>query len=296
MSLVTNITNAFTRVATEFKSVRSTIGTLSNLTTTTKTDTVSAINEVNAKTASAGAQINDTTPSTTTTYSGSKTESLVSGSSTNDRARANHTGTQTASTISDFSSAADARITAQKGANSGLASLDSGGKVPSSQLPAYVDDVLEYANLSSLPATGVSGVIYVTLDTNYEYRWGGSSYIRLVASPGSTDAVPEGTTNLYFTTARAAAAAPVQTVAGRSGTVTLTKSDVGLANVDNTADTAKPVSTAQAAADNLRLLATNNLSDVPTPATARTNLGVYGTTDIGDVTTDFSSQFVAALA
>lgn len=43
--------------------------------------------------------------------------------------------------------------------------------------------------------------------------------------------------------------APVQSVAGRTGAVVLAKADVGLGNVDNTADTAKPVSTLQAAAD-----------------------------------------------
>lgn len=41
---------------------------------------------------------------------------------------------------------------------------------------------------------------------------------------------------------------PVTSVAGRTGAVTLTKTDVGLSNVDNTSDTAKPVSTAQATA------------------------------------------------
>lgn len=46
----------------------------------------------------------------------------------------------------------------------------------------------------------------------------------------------------------ASAAAPVQSVAGRTGIVTLSKSDVGLSNVSNTADTDKPVSTAQQAA------------------------------------------------
>lgn len=47
--------------------------------------------------------------------------------------------------------------------------------------------------------------------------------------------------------------APVTTVAGRTGAVTLTKSDVALGNVDNTADTAKPVSTAQQTALNLKV-------------------------------------------
>jgi hypothetical protein len=76
------------------------------------------------------------------------------------------------------------------------------GKVPSAQLPSYVDDVLEYANLAALPGTGETGKIYITLDDNAQYRWSGSVYVQLVASPGSSDAVPEGTTNLYFTAAR----------------------------------------------------------------------------------------------
>lgn len=70
-----------------------------------------------------------------------------------------------------------------------------------------------------------------------------------LASAPTTDALPEGSVNLYFTTARAAAAAPVTSVAGRTGAVTLTKTDVGLSSVDNTADLDKPVSSAQDAAD-----------------------------------------------
>lgn len=77
-----------------------------------------------------------------------------------------------------------------------------GGLVPSSQLPSYVDDVLEFANLAAFPATGESGKIYIAQDTNYQYRWSGSSYVQIVASPGTTDNVPEGTTNQYFTQAR----------------------------------------------------------------------------------------------
>jgi hypothetical protein len=42
-----------------------------------------------------------------------------------------------------------------------------------------------------------------------------------------------------YTDALAAAAAPVQSVAGRTGTVTLVKGDVGLGNVDNTSDATK---------------------------------------------------------
>lgn len=53
------------------------------------------------------------------------------------------------------------------------------GKVPASQLPSYVDDVLEFANLASFPVTGETGKIYVALDTNFTYRWSGSAYVQV---------------------------------------------------------------------------------------------------------------------
>lgn len=56
------------------------------------------------------------------------------------------------------------------------------GKVPSSQLPSYVDDVIEVANYASLPATGETGKIYITLDNNKVYRWSGSTYIEIAAN------------------------------------------------------------------------------------------------------------------
>ena len=56
------------------------------------------------------------------------------------------------------------------------------GKVPSTQLPSYVDDVLEYANKASFPATGESGKIYVAADENKCYRWSGSIYVEISSS------------------------------------------------------------------------------------------------------------------
>lgn len=100
-----------------------------------------------------------------------------------------------------------AENTANKAAPNGYASLDGSGKVPSAQLPAYVDEVQEFSSLAAFPSTGVGSTIYIDLDTNYEYRWSGSTYVQLVASPGSSDAVPEGTTNLYFTVVRVLATA-----------------------------------------------------------------------------------------
>lgn len=69
----------------------------------------------------------------------------------------------------------------EKGANSGVATLDATGKVPSSQLPSFVDDVIEVANFAALPAEGEAGKIYVTLDDNKTYRWGGTTYVEISA-------------------------------------------------------------------------------------------------------------------
>ena len=118
---------------------------------------------------------------------------------------------------------------ANKGVANGYASLDAGAKVPAAQLPSYVDDVLEYANLAAFPATGETAKIYVTLDTNKTYRWSGSAYVEISASPGSTDVVTEGTTNFYFTNARARAAISL-TVTGTSGASTY-NSSTGVLNV-----------------------------------------------------------------
>ena len=51
-------------------------------------------------------------------------------------ARANHTGTQLAETISDFAAAADYRIEIQKAVANGLATLGPDEKIPASQIPA----------------------------------------------------------------------------------------------------------------------------------------------------------------
>ena len=70
----------------------------------------------------------------------------------------------------------------QKGSNNGVAELGSDGKVLSSQLPSYVDDVLEYSSLSNFPTTGETGKIYIAIDSNKTYRWSGTAYVEISAS------------------------------------------------------------------------------------------------------------------
>ena len=93
------------------------------------------------------------------------------------------------------------------GANSGVATLGADGKVPASQLPSFVDDVIEVANFAALPAEGEGGKIYVTLDDNKTYRWGGTTYVEI--SAGLALGETQGTA--YEGSKGAANAAAIQT-------------------------------------------------------------------------------------
>ena len=106
---------------------------------------------------------------------------------------------QTARTINGVSFDGSANITinatdsvarvasSEKGAANGVATLDDTGKVPASQLPSFVDDVLEFPSFADLPVSGAMGVLYLTVDTNQVYRWSGSAYVEISAGAGTAD-------------------------------------------------------------------------------------------------------------
>lgn len=71
----------------------------------------------------------------------------------------------------------------------GIASLDGSGKVPSEQLPSYVDDIIEVEDYAHLPEEGETGKIYITLDNDNQYRWSGSTYVPLNANNIEGDGV-----------------------------------------------------------------------------------------------------------
>ena len=139
------------------------------------------------------------------------------------------------------------------GAANGLATLGSDGLVPSTQLPSFVDDIIdaygEYTDDSD-PTTLVelykdsgktevvdkaTGKIYLDVVTRFQFRWSGSAWGDIKSGP-------------------------VQSVNGKTGNVVLAKSDVGLGNVDNTSDANKPVSTATQTALNGKVSTTGNES------------------------------------
>ena len=110
------------------------------------------------------------------------TNANQAATSANDAATEAHTQAEYAKTQGDYAKAEGDRVLAEKGQPGGLAELDESGRVPSSQLPSYVDDVVEYSSRSDFPATGESGKIYVATDTNLAYRWGGTEYVEISPS------------------------------------------------------------------------------------------------------------------
>jgi hypothetical protein len=103
-----------------------------------------------------------------------------------------------------------------------------GGTVPANQLPSYVDDVLEYADLAGFPVTGETGKIYIAIDTNLTYRWTGTVYAVLDPSL----ALGETSTTAYRGDRGKTAYDHSQIITGNPhGT---TKTDIGLSNVVNT--------------------------------------------------------------
>lgn len=68
------------------------------------------------------------------------------------------------------------------GVANGVATLDENGLVPSSQLPSFVDDVLEFDLKDNFPTTGVPGKIYIAKDSNRTYRWDENQYKELSVS------------------------------------------------------------------------------------------------------------------
>lgn len=134
-------------------------------------------------------------------------------------------------------------INDSKGEANGFAELDSNGQVPSSQLPSYVDDVIEgylynnefyKDNSHTILITGETGKIYVDLITEKTYRWSGSTY----AVISETLALGETSSTAYRGDRGKVSYDHSQTIGNPHQT---TKADIGLGNVDNTADADKTV-------------------------------------------------------
>jgi hypothetical protein len=161
---------------------------------------------------------------------------------------------------------------------SGLASLDSGGLIPVAQLPPIaLSDYLgtTASQAAMLALTGQRGDWTIRTDTSPSSTW------VLNAEPSST---------LANWTQLPQPAVPVSSVAGKTGAVTLVKGDVGLGNVDNTADSAKPLSSAAttALAGKAATVHTHTVADV-TSLQGILDDNTAGSTDLANLGDLFSS-------
>lgn len=153
-------------------------------------------------------------------------------------AKANSSHTHTKSQITDFPTsmpASDVYSWAKQSSKPNYTISEVSGNLPASRisgtisasnLPSYVDDVLEYASFSNFPTEGESGKIYTALDTNKIYRWSGSAYVVI------SETIALGTTHSsagYGDESRAAYNHSTST----GNPHKTTKTDLGLGNVEN---------------------------------------------------------------
>ena len=158
----------------------------------------------------------------------------------------------------------------EMGVANGVATLDTTGKVPSSQLPSYVDDVLEYPNKASFPTTGESGKIYVAKDTNLTYRWSGTAYVEI--SPSL--ALGETSSTAYAGDKGKANADNIASILGGTTSVGLATEATHATNADNATHAAEATHATSA-----------DTADSATNATSATKLSSNRTFALtGDIT------------
>jgi len=305
MSLQTRLADLVLAVGTDYKQVRTWIsgsagGDLTGLTTTAKGSLVAAINEVKAAATGAPPAASETTvgvieiATQAETNTGTADNLAVTPLKFQTRLAAfaqplNATLTALAgSAVGAFgktllgtadAAAAKTALGLSTVATSGNAA-DLTGTLSTAQLPALaINDTFPVASQAAMLAlTAQRGDVAIRSDIKRSF---------ILATEGASTLA-----NWVEITS----GGDVNSVAGKTGTVSLVKGDVGLGNVDNTSDANKPVSTAQANADALNLKIASNLSDLQNASTARTNLSVYSRAEIGDPETDLVAAYTTAKA
>lgn len=174
----------------------------------------------------------------------------------------------------------------EMGTAGGVATLDASGKVPSAQLPSYVDDVIEGYYYSSefytdsthnKKITPDSGKIYVDMYTNKTYRWGSQSYVEISSSLalGETDSTAyRGDFGKIAYDHSQANHAPVDAEANQNAfsTITISGNNGGI-----TTEKQKTFN-AGSAEDTLTFYAGDNISITTNPLGKRLNFSAKDTT------------------
>lgn len=156
------------------------------------------------------------------------------------------------------------------GSANGVAQLDQTGKIPSSQLPGFVDDVLEFEDYEDFPQPGESGKLYVDTSTNEVYRWSGTTYISV--SEAGADHAPKN--NPVFTGSISLGRKMNTLVGGRSSAVGL---DVEASGANSHAEGNNTVASAISAhAEGSAAKATANYTHAEGSGTQATGLASHG--------------------
>jgi len=160
------------------------------------------------------------------------------------------------------------------------------GKVPANQLPAYVDDILEYTSISEFPATGDDAHIYLALDTNKQYRWSGTQYSEVspsLALGETAQTAFAGNRGKALENAQSALASDIEDL--EDDIETLSGAVNGKASASDLTNLANHVSAAEGDIDALQ----DAISALPTKSGDNTFSGnntFGGKTTLGNVTAD----------
>ena len=162
----------------------------------------------------------------------------------------------------------------EKGANSGVATLDSGGKIPTSQLPDSIIGQVSYKGtwnaatntptLADPPASSTLGDFYIVST--------GGTFATITFAIG--DWIISGGADGW---SKVDNTDNVASVFGRTGTITATNGDYTASNITNVPAGDIVATEVQAAINELdgdKLAKASNLSDLVSNSTARTNLGL----------------------